>query len=159
MPLLLVVATVAGCGSGAAQGTSHQASAPATAATTQTPSSPATSPPQSASSSRTSPRSGKAKAPKSALESGVTARADAICVRRNRELAASALAAHPVIERRAIEQLHKLRPPRKRAREWNRVIALSEARLHPATKASDSQQFRLLAAASRADLKHCGALE
>jgi hypothetical protein len=145
---LLSAATAVGCGGQQASTTVALTVAPATAprVTAKTPD-PTSATPTTHAAIR-----------KPAVHSGFIARGEAICERRNSELAASAEPQRRAIERRAIEELHRLVPPPKLARAWAQVVAYSEAELR-AARTSDTQHFRLLAAASRAGLKHCGALE
>jgi hypothetical protein len=114
--------------------------------------------------------------------------ADAICIRRNRELAgaplqqsslsaiASSASRRAAIERRALEELGKLTPPPNTADRWRSLITDSRAILRGVAKlaedasSSDSvgvreqlssvkqPQFRLLVAGVHAGLRHCSSV-
>jgi hypothetical protein len=118
----------------------------------------------------------------------VSARANEICKRRNRELAdapirqpsvallASALGHRAAIEQRALSELAKLKPPRAVASAWGRVLAGSQEtlaalrKLDKAARANDSKavaqqldsskqvQLELLAAGERAGLRRCSSV-
>jgi hypothetical protein len=98
--------------------------------------------------------------------SGVLTDADAICVRRNRELSAlpandagRQASARAAIERRALAELSALRPPASDALAYRQVLVATRMTLGHASKAGGQGQLRLLAAAVRAGVKHCDAVD
>lgn len=191
---IVLAAALSGCGGGSEASSGKSTSAAGTASS-QSPSAdaPATSPqpatsaapsqaPSSTASTASSPASG-AQAP----TSDVSTQANAICTRRNRELAgtpvsgglstiASAATRRTEIERRALEELGKLTPPTHVAGEWGKVIAESKRSLLEIAKlaayagskdkagvrgqiaSSKGLQVRLLVAGERAGLPHCSTI-
>jgi hypothetical protein len=133
----------------------------------------------------TSQSAAKAKAPEA---SSVKAQANAICTRRNRELAgvpikqpslpalAKAATRRAEIERRALSELGELTPPAKVAGKWRKVIANSTKTLQELvrlvkyaslndtqgvrrqTESSKTPQLRLLIAGAQAGLPHCASV-
>jgi hypothetical protein len=112
-----------------------------------------------------------------------SARADAICVKRNHELERAPLAAgsplasnaarRAAIEREALAELNALSPPAGKAKPWRTMIEQTNKALADATKLADaaragnagelareltattSTQFRLLVACADVGAKHC----
>lgn len=183
--LVPAVIFVSGCGGGSGEHNTSGAAATATsagqspAATTATaPSVPAASAPATSTSAPTGTSA------KSSAQPAAIAGADAICARRNKELAsvsgagsslqavASAASRRAAIEQRALGELEQLTPPSEVAGDYRAVLAFSKSVLERTTKveayarsndaagvssarASDKGWLRLLFSAARAGLRDC----
>lgn len=185
-PLLIVaIGCVTGCGSGA--GEAHvtvTATAPVRSVTRSSgPITAAPSPGASSTPAASSAPAASSPSTAAAAATGTIAAADAICSRRNGELAAisgpasagavgSAESRRVAVERRALDELAKLEPPRSGALSYRRVLVYSQVMLKraealsapvaatdahgsPLAKAPIKGQMRLLAAASRAGMRDC----
>jgi hypothetical protein len=182
--LIVATAFIVGCGGGSGKArASVTVTAPSQSAIQPAPSAdaPASSTSQSAAAGSPSSSSRAKGAP---AATGTIAGADAICARRNRELAAisgsgasadatgGAESQRVAIERRALGELAKLKPPASVLLGYQRVLIYSEVMLQraeqlsksptatdakgtPLAKAAIKGQLRLLAAAGRAGLKDC----
>jgi hypothetical protein len=185
---IVAIACVAGCGGGEAgkaqatvtvtapnQGAGQSAGAAKPAPSAAAPST--SSGPGSSATGSPAPSTAKA-------ATGTIASADAICARRNGELAAisgsaadagatgSVESRRVAIERRALDELAKLKPPAGVVLGYQRVLVYSQAMLEraqalsrsasatdakgtPLAKAAIKGQLRLLIAAVRTGLKDC----
>jgi hypothetical protein len=179
----VVIAALAGCGestttdSGVA-GRARSSPATQTGTRTQLAAGATTTTPATA-------KPGSARPARSEASLDAIARADAICARRNSELAAvgddgaslseiaAASARRASIERGALDELRKLSPPARVAQYYRRVLEYSQAALQQVVKlaayarsgdtkgvesakqAAGARQLRVLVAASRAGVKHC----
>ena len=184
----LCAALLSGCGGGheepgsrPATGSSASSSAPSNASAPASGTSAATRAAPAAKASASAQSTGSASADASQFRAG----AEAICLKRNRELSRTPLDAGSLpatasnasqriaIERRALSELGALSPPSRKATRWKAVIDQTErvlaveVKLATAARAGDGDgvtrqielsenpQFRLFAAATNADVGRC----
>lgn len=195
---LICVLALGSCGGGeepgsrpAASAPSSQAVATATGTSPQQPSATATAPGQTSSTASSSATTSSGAATSGSTQpaaSGAVAQADAICLRRNHELAgvpidggalaatATAASRRGAIEQRALGELGKLTPPARLAGDWKKLISASRDSLEHvlelakdassndrkgATRqlaASGGPQFPLLVAAVHAGTRDCASI-
>lgn len=180
------ILALSGCGGGEEPGSRPAASTPSVTSTAQTsvPSATATAP--VAGTSTTGATTGTSSQGASAQDTGQSgARADAICLERNRELKSAPIGGagmsvtaknasrRAAIERSALAELSALQPPAGATKAWKKMIQQTQATLVDVTKIADAAhagdgaavtraiaastepRLGLLAAAVNAGAKHC----
>jgi hypothetical protein len=137
LALVAVAVTTTGCGGGAGSASTTSPSTKAASSQPPAPIKPGSSP----SPSSTSPASVGTPAPNRATDASFVGQAEAICARRNKELAsvgrlgadksqvASVASRRAAIERQALAELTQLTPPAKLAHDWQSVITYSRLTL------------------------------